>query len=125
MTATSVTDDGSRPAPGTLASHYTPRAEVVLVAELDVAARAAAVLATGARVGLLAPAVPRDLPNAVELLAAPSDPAALARQLYALLRAADERGLDVLLAVPPPSTGLGAAVADRLRRAAATTAEPR
>ncbi|MDQ1565313.1 MAG: Threonylcarbamoyl-AMP synthase, C-terminal domain, partial [Actinomycetota bacterium] len=29
------------------------------------------------------------------------------------------RGLDVHLAVPPPETGIGAAVADRLRRAAA------
>jgi L-threonylcarbamoyladenylate synthase len=117
-----VRDDGSRPAPGTLASHYAPRAEVVLVAEPELAARAAAALAAGARVGLLAPAAPRDLPDGVELLVAPRDPAALARQLYALLRAADERGLDVLLAIPPPSTGLGAAVADRLRRAAATEA---
>ena len=41
-----------------------------------------------------------------------------AHDLYAMLRDADARGLDVLLAVLPDGTGLGAAVADRLRRAA-------
>jgi hypothetical protein len=38
--------------------------------------------------------------------------------LYQLLRAADEQHLDVLLAVAPPEVGIGAAVGDRLRRAA-------
>ncbi len=46
--------------------------------------------------------------------------AAYAQCLYQRLREADRRGLDVLLAVPPPEQGIGAAVADRLRRAAAT-----
>jgi L-threonylcarbamoyladenylate synthase len=41
--------------------------------------------------------------------------------VYQRLREADRRGLDVLLAVPPPEVGIGAAVADRLRRAAAPT----
>ena len=42
-----------------------------------------------------------------------------ARVLYARLRDADRHRLDVLLVVPPPEEGVGIAVADRLRRAAA------
>jgi L-threonylcarbamoyladenylate synthase len=38
--------------------------------------------------------------------------------LYARLREADRLAVDVLLAVPPPDAGVGAAVRDRLRRAA-------
>ncbi len=48
----------------------------------------------------------------------PPDIAEFARQLYALLRDADRRHLDALLAVTPPPVGLGAAVTDRLTRAA-------
>jgi L-threonylcarbamoyladenylate synthase len=117
-----VHDDGSRPAPGTLASHYAPRAQVVLVEVPDVTSRAAALLATGARVGLLASTPPPDLPGAVELLRAPAGAEQLARELYALLRAADGRHVDVLLVVSPPPVGLGAAIADRLARAAAASA---
>ncbi len=37
---------------------------------------------------------------------------------YRMLRDADARGLDRVIAVVPDPSGLGAAVADRLRRAA-------
>ncbi len=40
-------------------------------------------------------------------------------QVYALLREADVRGASIVLVVPPPESGLGIAVRDRLRRAAA------
>jgi len=113
-----VCDDGRRPAPGTLPAHYAPDADVVIVAAPDVASRARRLVDDGLRVGLLAAAPPPDLPAAVTLLPAPVDVDELARELYGLLREADRRGLDVLLAVAPPPTGLGAAVADRLARAA-------
>jgi L-threonylcarbamoyladenylate synthase len=38
--------------------------------------------------------------------------------LYSLLRRADELGCDVVLTTVPSEHGLGAAIADRLRRAA-------
>ena len=44
-----------------------------------------------------------------------------ARVLYAELRAADDAGADVVLAVPPPAVGVGVAVRDRLQRAAASS----
>ncbi|HEX5096504.1 MAG TPA: L-threonylcarbamoyladenylate synthase [Acidimicrobiia bacterium] len=91
-------------APGTLASHYAPRARVELVDRGDVDARLAAVRAEGLRAGVLD---------------APADVAEYARVLYARLRAADDDGLEVVLAVlPPDDGGLGTVVRDRLRRAA-------
>ena len=42
-----------------------------------------------------------------------------ARNLYAWLREADDRGVEVLVAVLPPAAGIGFAVRDRLVKAAA------
>ena len=56
-------------------------------------------------------------PNVV-VLTIPADDEELAHSLYALLRRVDELGCDVALAVLPTEEGLGAAIADRLRRAA-------
>jgi L-threonylcarbamoyladenylate synthase len=105
-------------APGTLASHYAPRARVVAVGADEVADRAAAFLDDGKRVGVLAEKVPDSLPPGVAVLEPPRDAGEYARVLYARLRAGDEQGLDVVLAVPPAEVGVGTAVADRLRRAA-------
>lgn len=105
-------------APGTLSSHYAPAARVELVAAEDVLGRAAALLAEGRRVGLLAPRRIAGLPDGLDALPPAGGAQAYAQCLYQRLREADRRGLDVLLAVPPPETGIGAAVADRLRRAA-------
>jgi L-threonylcarbamoyladenylate synthase len=106
-------------APGTLPSHYAPAARVE-VHEVDaVSARAGQLLSEGLKVGLLAPQRVAGLPPGVDALPPAGPPQAYAQCLYQRLREADRRGLDVLLAVPPPETGIGAAVADRLRRAAA------
>jgi L-threonylcarbamoyladenylate synthase len=106
------------PAPGTLPSHYAPEARVEVVAADAVAERAAALLGEGSRVGLLAPRRIPGLPDGLDALPPAGGPQAYAKCLYQRLREADRRGLDVLLAVPPPPTGIGAAVLDRLRRAA-------
>jgi L-threonylcarbamoyladenylate synthase len=111
---------GAVRAPGTLASHYAPRALVMVVGHTDVVVRAGALLAEGRRVGVLAPAPPfesSNLPDRLVVLDPPSSAEEYARVLYRRLREADRLGLDVLLAVPPAEEGIGAAVADRLRRA--------
>jgi L-threonylcarbamoyladenylate synthase len=112
--------DGATAAPGTLASHYAPDARVQLVEAGAIAARATSLLATGARVGLLALAaqVPSGLPGGLLVLDPPADVEEYGRVLYDRLREADARDLAVLLAVAPPPDGIGIAVADRLRRAA-------
>jgi L-threonylcarbamoyladenylate synthase len=74
-------------------------------------------MGAGNRVGVLAEKRPDDVLAGVALLEPPRDADDYARVLYARLRAADEQRLDVLLAVPPAEVGVGAAVADRLRRA--------
>jgi L-threonylcarbamoyladenylate synthase len=111
--------EGEVAAPGTLPAHYSPRARVLLVESSAVADRATSLLTAQQRVGLLALAPPKPVPSGLVVLDPPADIDDYARVLYARLRETDRRHLDVLLAVPPPEVGLGAAVADRLRRASA------
>lgn len=123
-------------APGMLASHYAPRARVVLVELADVplegsldggvALHGSASAPHGPTTGLLAP-VQVPTPDGVVRLSAPTDAADYARRLYAALREADALGLRTVLAVAPQAQadaeqGLIAAVRDRLRRAAAEIA---
>lgn len=85
-------------APGTLPSHYAPRAKVELVGDAAAAgARAEELRAQGRRVAIVQP---------------------LAAELYARLRDADRDGAEIVVAILPEQTGIGRAVADRLRRAA-------
>ena len=109
---------GETSAPGTLAAHYAPSACVENIERVAIAARATALLAAGKRVGVLCLDPAPDLPAGVVALKPPIDVDDYARVLYARLRDADRHGLDVLLVVPPPPDGIGAAVADRLTRAA-------
>lgn len=95
---------GTVRAPGTLASHYAPRARVVLVDEAAREDEARRRAAGGERVALLA---------------LPDDAAAAARTLYATLRALDADGYDTIVATLPSDTEANAAVRDRLARAAA------
>ncbi len=97
-------------APGQLASHYAPHArlrlEAVAVAPDEAALDFGGVLAGGrARARL-------DLSPTGDLVEA-------AANLFAYLRALDESGAAVIAAAPIPGRGLGAAINDRLRRAAA------
>jgi L-threonylcarbamoyladenylate synthase len=115
---------GEVAAPGTRERHYSPAARVIVVEPGAVAARATGCLAAGERVGLLAmqsESVLRatGLPAGLVVLDPPADADEYARVLYARLREADERELDVVFVIAPPSEGIGAAVTDRLARAAA------
>jgi L-threonylcarbamoyladenylate synthase len=119
--------DGDAPAaPGTLASHYAPRAEVVAVALEDVPVAVAAAHARGAKVAVLAPAAAFWAWPGIEAhtYRLPDDVAGMARALYAALRDLDAAGTDVVIAALPPAVGLGEAVGDRLRRAAGSRRDP-
>jgi L-threonylcarbamoyladenylate synthase len=109
-------DDVGPQTPGRLESHYAPGARVVLVDVGAAVARATALAAAGLRVGMFASGVAA--PVGVVALDAPADPGDLAHVLYARLREADQLGLDVVVAAAPEPAGLGAAVRDRLARAA-------
>ncbi|WP_020553413.1 L-threonylcarbamoyladenylate synthase [Embleya scabrispora] len=105
--------------PGQHPSHYAPRAPVVLVAPDRIAAEAALAQDRGRRVGiLLPPSVPEEAVKAHAIVAVPASTTAYARGLFGFLRELDEHDCDVILASLPPEERLGAAVANRLRRAA-------
>lgn len=109
-------DADAAPAPGRVASHYAPRARVVLAPAADAQAQAQRLQASGLRVGLACAAPPGD--TRLQWLRWPADARARARRLYALLREADALGLDAVVASLPTGTGLSAALRDRLVRAA-------
>jgi len=107
-----------RSAPGTLPSHYAPRARVIVVAADEAVERVGDEVGAGRRVGLLTEKPVDALPAGATVFDPPADADEYARVLYTRLREADHLGLDVIVAVPPAAVGVGAAVADRLRRAA-------
>lgn len=103
---------GEARAPGMLASHYAPRARVIVVDSFrEAAARVAESTGKIAFVGS-AP-----IPGTTFVDAGKG--AARARSLYATLRSLDEAGHDVIVVELPEEHGIGVAIADRLRRAAA------
>lgn len=103
--------------PGTRHRHYAPACRVV-IAEPGTAAPTAARLAADPdlRVGLVARV---GAPRGVTQVARFADSAELASRLYQALRDAESAGLTDLVVEAVPETGIGRAVMDRLRRAAA------
>lgn len=104
--------------PGALPGHYAPRTPLRLIEGglEDEAARHA-----GRKLGLLTFRTVADpsLWQAVECLSATGDVAEAATGLFAALRRLDHAGLDLILAERIPPVGLGAAIMERLGRAAA------
>lgn len=101
------TDKGPSRAPGMLAAHYAPACEVIVATD---AADAESLLFERRSAGQQAEVWSVD------------DLDAFAHDLYARLRNADERGLDTLIVIVPPSEGIGVAIIDRLLRAATGSA---
>jgi L-threonylcarbamoyladenylate synthase len=95
---------GPERAPGMLASHYSPDARLVLCAdEAACSAEQAALSLRGEKVCVIGPGLRTE---------------EYASRLYALMRDAERSGADVIVALVPATDGLGAAVRDRLTRAA-------
>ncbi len=116
-TALSAAGEHSPRAAGRMASHYAPRARVEVVASHDVAARFADLTAGGERVAVIGGPLDVSVP-ASSWIGVPDDPEAYAQQLYSILRAVDDAELDVALVTLPAEVGVGAAIADRLKKAA-------
>lgn len=104
--------DDAPDAPGMLASHYAPRAAL----RLD---------ATHVEPGEALLAFGPDLPpgadeaGAIVQLSARGELREAAARLFTAMRTLDASGADRIAAMPVPDTGLGEAINDRLRRAAA------
>jgi L-threonylcarbamoyladenylate synthase len=113
ITGLPCTTDSTVRASGTLESHYSPVAVVELITEAQLLNRDF----EDATVGLIAlAAIPT--PAGAVRLCAPQTVSNYAQQLYAALREADALQLTSVLAIPPSQTGIGAAIVDRLTRAA-------
>lgn len=105
VTSAPVTDDTAPVAPGMLASHYAPRARVRLDAEM-----------TGPDEVLLGFG---PVAGAALNLSPSGDLSEAAAGLFAALHRLDTDGAVAIAVSPIPDTGLGRAINDRLRRAAA------
>lgn len=108
--------------PGTRHRHYAPVARVVLVDEGDQHAYAEAMQTfrqEGKKVGAIVHS-PKlsDLERSEFIRAVPNSHEFIARHLFAFFREMDERGVDVIIVESVQEDGLGAAIMDRLRRAA-------
>lgn len=107
-------DDRRGPkSPGRLASHYAPRRPVRLGAKR---CRPGEALLGFGRV---APSARPTARGAFRNLSEAGDLAEAAVNLFAFLRALDRPGFSAIAVMPIPEHGLGAAINDRLRRAAA------
>ena len=105
-----------RRSPGTLPSHYAPRVPLFLIACGAPLPRPAA----GERTGLLL-LQPRLVEGyaTVEYLSQGGNLIEAAANLFAALRRLDSAGLDRVIVESVPECGIGRAIMDRLRRAAA------
>ncbi|CAN2246308.1 SUA5 Putative translation factor (SUA5) [actinobacterium SCGC AAA044-D11] len=90
---------------GSLESHYSPNAKVVLDANPETGDGFIAINSIPTPAGAIR-------------LAAPSSIEGYAREIYSALRFADARGLTKVCVVQPEGDGLAAAIRDRLKRAA-------
>lgn len=107
-------------APGMLDRHYSPRTPLTLHA----CGALPGAYGSG-RVAVVHRVRPADLPaDGAEhfWFSESGDPAEVARTLFALIRHLDAQGFDALHVEASPAGGLGAAINDRLRRAAAKRA---
>jgi len=100
---------------GRLESHYAPRASVQIVAQEELSERLAREIG---RVAVLSAVQPTSTAE-FDWSPMPADPVAYARQLYSRLREIDERQIPQALVVLPAEAGIGLAIADRVRKAAA------
>jgi L-threonylcarbamoyladenylate synthase len=126
-----VVHTSAMPAPGMLERHYSPRAPLTLyegpnAIVLLIGDAFTEFAAKGGTLGILAadedrPLLPLGTPHFhVIEVGSIRDPATVAAGLYSALREMDAAGVHVILARDfPADDGLGAAIHDRLRRAAA------
>jgi L-threonylcarbamoyladenylate synthase len=117
------------PSPGVGLRHYAPKARLVLI-EGDFAVMAQKITETasslaGERLGVMLPSELSPPSGAMAIFPWGhwSAPGEMARDLYAGLHTLDAQGCTVILCPLPPTEGIGAAIADRLRKAARSAGE--
>jgi L-threonylcarbamoyladenylate synthase len=117
----STSEPQSLPSPGVGIRHYAPHATLILVHdESELNNQLTGLLAEKEKIGVMLPQSWTIHHRHVEIFHWNSfdDNAALAHTLFAGLRELDQRNVTVILCPLPPNNGLGAAIRDRLEKAA-------
>ena len=124
----------SLPSPGVSVRHYAPKAKLVLIGgtgesalsrsdkplELSLAGAIDSLLSSGGKIGVMLPDHWHSAAADFSFAWGPwGDGVILARRLFAGLRELDEAGATVIVCPVPEMAGIGQAIRDRLRRAAA------
>lgn len=102
-------------APGQLQSHYAPGKKIILGTQTQLQAQ----LKPGAGTIMFQKALPGIPASQQIILSANGNLEEAAQHLFAALRTLDKTTVEIILAELVPETGLGRAINDRLRRAAA------
>ena len=106
-------------APGTLESHYAPRATVRLMDAPNLQAALDLLGPQAPRIAVYSRAALRAASDRMVVRRMPAEPAAAARELFAALRGFDDAGVQLIWVETPPPGAEWAGVRDRLQRAAA------
>jgi L-threonylcarbamoyladenylate synthase len=117
----STSEPQSLPSPGVGIRHYAPHASLILVRnESELNNQLTGLLAEKEKIGVMLPQNWTTHHRHVEIFHWNSfdDNAALAHTLFAGLRELDQRNVTVILCPLPQHNGLGAAIRDRLEKAA-------
>lgn len=107
-------------APGTLKSHYAPKAKAELLSTERLNSRMQELLNKGVQVAVWSRQKPEEK-GSFRWKRAETDPVAYTRNLYSTLRELDELGAEVILIERPPKKEAWLAALDRLQRASYST----
>ncbi len=119
-----VSDAAAPRAPGMLDRHYAPQTPLMQMEADLVVELVHSLTRQGKRIAVLARTTLRPLIEGLLWVAAPSDVAGYAHDLYTNLRELDHAGCDAILVEQPPDTVEWFAIRDRLNRAAAGSGAP-
>jgi L-threonylcarbamoyladenylate synthase len=110
---------GGSVAPGSMQSHYAPQTPLIVLGKPGGELAAEGKSDFPARTGFLLWSSSGKGLRFVEHLSSRQDLREAAANLYGAMRRLDQVGLELIVAEPVPETGLGVAIMERLRKAAA------
>ena len=113
-------DDKAPRAPGTLEAHYAPRAPLRLMGPAQLQTALQLLGSSPLKLAVYSRPLPAGTGSGVVHRVMPERAADAAHELFSVLRAFDEEGVQLIWVEEPPATAEWEGVRDRLRRAAAS-----